>query len=182
MTRGRLYVVALIVLVAVLAINNAIMSPHSPRGGESAPMASGAERPLAPEISFALEPGKPAVPLSSLKGKVVILDFWATWCGPCRQSIPDLERIYKKYHSQGLEVVGISLDDSADPVPAVVKELGMTYPVVMGDSIPDLRSKYEFSGIPQMYLVDKQGRQGASFPGYDPSLDLESTVKQFLAE
>jgi thiol-disulfide isomerase/thioredoxin len=178
MTRGRWYVVALVSLVAVLAINSALM--RGPR--QSSAKAPGPERLDAPEVSLPLRPGQPAVPLSSLKGKVVVLDFWATWCGPCRQSIPELEKLYRKYQSQGLEVIGVSVDDTAEPVPAAVKELGMTYPVVLAKDIPDLRSKFVFESIPQMFIIDKTGKQAEAIPGYSPDRDLEPTIKQYLAE
>ena len=176
MPRGRLYVIVLITLVIILAINNALMKPIK---RSSTPHAA---RQDAPELTLPLEAGKPAVALSSLKGKVVILDFWATWCGPCRESIPDVEHLYEKYHGQGLEVVGISMDDTMEPVPQTVKQLGMTYPVVLGRDIPDLRSKFEVRGIPQMYVVDKQGQIAAAFEGYDPSRDMEAEIKPLLAE
>jgi len=182
MPRGRLYVIALIVLVAMLAINNALMRPPKQAGAVAAPTSSTVARAQAPELNLPLQPGKPAVALSSLKGKVVILDFWATWCGPCRESIPELEKLYEKYHAEGLEVVGISVDDSADVLPAAIKQLGMTYPVVLAGNIPDLRNKFQFNAIPQMYVLDKNGRQAANYDGYDPTLDLEGAIKPLLAE
>jgi len=182
MPRGRLYIILLVALVAMLAINNALMRPSKPGPMAAASQAPGTQRADAPALDIPLEAGKPTVPLSSFKGKVVVLDFWATWCGPCRQSIPDLEKLYKKYHSQGLEVIGVSVDDSWDPVPASIKELGITYPVVLSSNIPGIRSAFQFTGIPQMYLVDKNGRIGGSYEGYDPSRDLEAEIKPLLAE
>src|SRR5207302_6862438 len=112
--------------------------------------------------------------------KVVILDFWATWCGPCRDTIPEIEQLYKKYHAEGLEVIGISVDDTPEPVPAAVKELGMTYPVVQATDIPDIRSKFVFNSIPQLYIIDRQGRVAASVTGFGD--DLESRVAPLLKE
>jgi cytochrome c biogenesis protein CcmG/thiol:disulfide interchange protein DsbE len=182
MPRGRLYVIALIALVTMLAINNALMRPRKPVATTTEAAAPTVARAEAPELSLPLEPGKPSVTLASLKGKVVILDFWATWCGPCRESIPELEKLYTKYHAQGLEVVGVSVDDSADVLPAAIKALGMTYPVVLANNVPDIRNKFKFESIPQMFVVDKQGRQAANYEGFDPTLDLEAAIKPLLAE
>ena len=176
MPRGRLYVIALVSLLAILAINTAIRNSGAP----AARPGSTSERQDAPELSLPIEPGKPAVLLSSLKGKVVLLDFWATWCGPCRDSIPDVENLYKKYHSKGLEVIGISVDHTPEPVPAAVAQLGMTYPVVQAADIPEIRSKFQFDSIPQLYVIDKQGRVAASITG--ATGDFEAQITPFLAE
>ncbi len=138
----------------------------------------------APEIALPITKGSAPVALSSWKGKVVLIDFWATWCGPCRDSIPEIERIYQKYHGQGLEVVGISVDEAstAPLVPASVKELGMTYPVVLASDIADIRSKYVFSAIPHMFLIDKKGNISQSIEGYDPSGNLDAKVEALLKE
>ncbi len=187
MPRGRIYVAILVTLLAILVIKSAIVKPainttlDKPAAATEAASTS-PDRRAAPEMSLALETGKPGVPLSALKGKVIILDFWATWCGPCRQSIPDLQKLYVKYHSQGLEVVGISVDGSPAPVPEAVKQLGMTYPVVMANDIPDIRTKFQFSGIPQLYVVDRKGRIAGELAGYDPSRDIEPAIKKLLEE
>ena len=148
------------------------------RAGSDAPHLAG-KSSVAPDFTLESLDGK-NMRLSDLRGKAVLLNFWATWCGPCREAIPDLEKVYKKYHSQGLEVVGISVDHTADPVPAVVAELGMTYPVVQSEDIPDIRSKYQFNSIPQAYVIDKQGKVAASITG--AANDLEEQVKPLLAE
>src|SRR5437016_8335720 len=82
----------------------------------------------APEIGVRTKAG--SVKLSDLKGKVVLLDFWATWCGPCRMSIPGIERLYEKNHARGFEVLGISKDDNAagPAIASFIKEMGMKYP------------------------------------------------------
>lgn len=184
MPRGRLYAGLLIALLALFVVRNAIVKPGSAGliASEAARTAPVVERPPAPDFNMVLTPGAPPTALSSLKGKVVILDFWATWCGPCRMAIPELQKLYDKYHSQGLEVVGLSVDDTADPVPGTVKELGMTYPVTMAKDIPNLADKYAFYELPHMYIIDKLGRQAADFKGYNPNLNLEAAITTALAE
>ncbi len=163
----------------------AVLAGCGPHADSSAGVGSQAgETKVAPEIALPLKKGAAPVALSAWKGKVVILDFWATWCAPCRASIPEIERIYKKYHEKGLEVVGISVDEpgTAAGIPAAVAELGMTYPVVLYTDIPDVRTKYDFNGIPQLYLIDKKGNISDSISGLDESGSLDAKVEALLNE
>jgi thiol-disulfide isomerase/thioredoxin len=146
--------------------------------------ATATEGKAAPEIMLPLQKGAAPVALSHWKGKVVVIDFWATWCGPCRDSIPELERVYQKYHAKGLEVVGISTDAPADTakVPEAVKSLGMTYPVALAADIPDIDAKYPLEGIPQMYLIDKKGNISQAITGYGPGINLDAKVEALLNE
>ncbi|HRE83082.1 MAG TPA: TlpA disulfide reductase family protein [Opitutaceae bacterium] len=97
------------------------------------------------------------VTLSQFRGKVVLVDFWATWCAPCRAEMPAYVAIQKKYAEQGLVIVGISLDAQG---PVVVKKfidsLGITYPVVMGND--DVTEAYKVRVMPTTFLVDREGK------------------------
>lgn len=145
---------------------------------------TGSDIKAAPDIMLPVKRGAPPVALSAWKGKVVVLDLWATWCEPCRKSIPELERIYTKYHAKGLEVVGISTDEPKDvaKVAATMKELHMTYPVVLSSDIPDFDSKYEHSGLPSMFLIDRKGNISEAFAGYNPSSNLDAKIEAMLNE
>ena len=162
--------------VAVLLVG---CGPHADSNS-----AGGSEVQAAPEIALPVKRGAPPVPLSAWKGKVVLLDFWATWCGPCRESIPEIELIYQKYHAKGLEVVGISTDAPSDvpKIAAAMKKLGMTYPVVLSSDIPDIETKYEHPGLPHMFLIDKKGNISDSITGYRPGSNLDAKVEALLNE
>ncbi|HRP03289.1 MAG TPA: TlpA disulfide reductase family protein, partial [Opitutaceae bacterium] len=97
------------------------------------------------------------VALSQFKGKVVIVDFWATWCPPCRAEMPFYVNLYKKLADRGLVIVGISLDAQG---PGVVRKfvdsMGITYPIVMGDE--EVTTAYKVELMPTTFVVDREGR------------------------
>ena len=138
----------------------------------------------APELALPLTPNGPPTPISAFKGRVVILDFWATWCGPCRISIPELEAVYKKHQAEGLEVVGLSQDHSETrgQIPAAAAALGITYPLVVTDDIPDSNEHYGVDSLPTMVFIDRQGNIAGVVTGYHPAAELEAQVTELLAE
>ena len=115
------------------------------------------------------------VKLSDYRGKVVILDFWATWCPPCRRGIPDLIDLKKSYKNR-LAIIGISLDtDSKSDVVPFMKEYGINYKVVYGDN--DVVQKYgNIQSIPTTFIIDQSGNIVASFIG----LQRIETYKSYL--
>ncbi len=119
--------------------------------------------------------------LSELRGKAVLLDFWATWCGPCEETIPSLERLHEKYASGGLEVVGVSVDGAPKEVPRYVKAHGMRYRVLLD---PDQRvmERYGVSSIPTSVLIDPQGRIAQRWLGFDALVlaEQEKSVRLLL--
>src|SRR5271170_2946664 len=99
------------------------------------------------------------VDLANLRGKVVLIDFWATWCPPCRGEVPNVVAAYQKYHDQGFEVIGISLDQDKDALLSFTKQNGMVWPQYFdGKGWDNTVSKsFGIDSIPAMWLVDKKG-------------------------
>ncbi len=121
------------------------------------------------------------ITLSQLKGKVVILDFWATWCPPCRAAIPKLIELYDKYQSQGLVILGIALDERSNVI-KLVQEMGINYPVLFDDKVTS--KKYEIQSIPTLFVIDRKGKQvhkeiGFSKEGFK---QIEKKVVELLNE
>ena len=167
--------------IFVIALAMYLMTQKPPGLGDNG------KRAPAPDVTLVLEPGAKSVPLSSLKGKVVLLDFWATWCGPCKMSIPELERVYKKYQGKGVEVIGVSVDQpiSQPQIPEVQKALGMTYPIMIAMKAPDILKKYATGSIPALYVIDKQGDIRVVNQGFDPQkgmADVEELIDKLLNE
>ena len=120
--------------------------------------------------------------LKDLRGRVVLLNFFATWCAPCRQEIPDLERLYKRFNDQGLEIVGIALDmEGATLLNPFVQSFGITYPVVLGtrEVVVDYGG---IRGIPTSVLIDRDGRVAKHFVGFRPAQVFEKSVQELLGE
>lgn len=100
------------------------------------------------------------VDLASLRGKVVLIDFWATWCGPCMAEVPHVVEAYNKYHEQGFEVIGISFDTSRRALENVTRAKNMPWPQYFDGKgwRNDFGVKFGIHAIPTMWLIDQQGR------------------------
>ncbi len=142
---------------------------------------SGGDRLAASAADFKLEDlnGK-TVSLSDFRGKPVLIDFWATWCFPCREAIPEIEKLYKNYSGKGLVVLGVSIDSSEwESVRAFAKEAGITYPVLKGDE--DVTTRFQVRAIPMVVILDKQGKVVKRYFGIGSDGELEKGVKAILA-
>jgi len=103
--------------------------------------------------------------LSDYTGKVVLLSFWATWCGPCRKEMPGMQRLWQRYKDQGLVVVAVSVDKgSLKRVLSFVKRHVLTYPVLL-DPTGEVQNRYEVVGLPMSYIIGRDGKISARIIG-----------------
>jgi len=118
------------------------------------------------------------VKLSDFAGKVIILDFWATWCGPCKKGIPEFVELHKQYSKQGVTILGIALDDY-DAVKKFYKEYKMNYPVLIGSN--DVARLYGgIRGIPTAFVIGKDGSILQRYVGYQPKNVFEKEIRNAL--
>src|SRR4030095_777170 len=142
--------------------------------------AANASFEAAPDVEFQTLSGK-SFRLNELKGQVVLLNFWATYCIPCREEIPALNSLQHELAAKGLKVVGASLDDSVDDVNNYQKEVAkFEYDVLLGSS--DAKVKFEQSVLPTTYLIDRQGRIRQKIIGARDKATWEAAVKPLLDE
>src|SRR5215471_10528669 len=137
------------------------------------------DRKPAPEFTLKDVNGK-AVHISDYKGKVVLLDFWATWCGPCKIEIPWFMEMERKYKDRGFAVLGIAMDDEGwEAVKPFLADLGVNYRVVMGnDATAGMYGGVE--ALPTTFLIDKEGRIAAVHVGLASKKDFENGIEQLL--
>ena len=133
----------------------------------------------APQFSFSSLEGK-TVAMKDLANKVVVVDFWATWCPPCREEIPHLNRLYAELKGKGFEIVGISMDhEGTDVVKEFARELRIEYPIVMGDE-KDAEAFGGIMGLPTTFIIDRSGNIVKKYVGLPPAGDMERLVKELI--
>jgi cytochrome c biogenesis protein CcmG/thiol:disulfide interchange protein DsbE len=157
---------------AVVAAEIAIRAPSArpPPAGEPAP-------------AFTLpDLGGHPVSLASLKGRVVAVNFWATWCGPCREEIPELARAYLAHKGSCFEMLGVAEESgSAEEVAEAAGKLGVNYPVLL-DERSEAGDAFRVAGYPRTYLIDHEGRIRKVFEGTVDKSDLDEALAPLLAE
>ncbi|PYV03119.1 MAG: hypothetical protein DMG26_10035 [Acidobacteria bacterium] len=154
-------------------------APRENPSGLPLPHANPGGLPVAPLFSLPDLDGA-ALNLADYKGKVVLLDFWATWCGPCRSEIPGFVDLQNRYRDQGFQVIGVSVDESAKPVRKFREQYRMNYPVAMCDR--NVRQLYGLSGIPTTLLIGRDGRVYSKVVGASADLgEFDQRIQALLA-
>jgi cytochrome c biogenesis protein CcmG/thiol:disulfide interchange protein DsbE len=121
------------------------------------------------------------VALSSFKGKVILLNFWATWCGPCKAEIPGFVELQDQYGKDGLVVVGYSVDDEAPKAKAFADQFKMNYPVLLGLAREDVQDAFgPIWGIPASFIISRDGRVCQKHLGIAPKAVFEKQIKALL--
>jgi len=111
----------------------------------------------------------------------VLLDFWATWCVPCREEIPHFVELQEKYRGQGLQIIGVSMDDSVDPVRPFAEQFRINYPIVMGNA--KIGEEYGgVLGLPIAFLLDRDGRIVKKHIGATPAGVFEKEITSLLSK
>ncbi|MCB0284211.1 MAG: TlpA family protein disulfide reductase [Calditrichaeota bacterium] len=134
----------------------------------------------APDFKFKSLDGK-EVSLSDFKDKVVIVNFWATWCGPCIHEMPDLQKLSEKYKEKGLQVLGLTLQSRPNQIPEKVKSTGVTYPILL-DTEPAVEKFGGFNGIPQTFIIDRNGEIVEQITGPRSFKQFEKKILKLLPE
>jgi thiol-disulfide isomerase/thioredoxin len=154
----------------VESLGKVVPAPGSPRAGKDDPFA---------RLSLQDPQGR-TIRLGDFKGKVRLIDVWATWCGPCRMIIPHLNRLYDRYRGEGLVVIGVSVDSSPGDIVDFARTVRLGYPVgMMNREVRELLG--DSNAIPTSYLIDRNGRLRRKFIGFVEPETIEREVKRFLA-
>ncbi|HLY62567.1 MAG TPA: TlpA disulfide reductase family protein [Terriglobia bacterium] len=152
------------------------LTSNHPRPGA---IAAGGKHPVAPDFSLKDINGQ-TIHLADYRGKVLMIDFWATDCGPCRTEIPGFVQLQERYRDQGFMIVGISLDSGPEPVRDFYKEFKMNYAVALDSG--DLDERFGVTlGVPTTFLVGRDGRIYAKHVGAQDTSVFEQEIKSLLA-
>jgi peroxiredoxin len=136
----------------------------------------------APEFTLNALTGEPAA-LSQFKGQVVMLNFWATWCGPCQQEMPLLDQMYKKYKPAGFTLIGVNVDKEAPAVKQLLARKPVSFPVLL-DPANQVSKTYRVDEMPSTVIIDRKGAIRFVHRGYKPGdeNDYQDRIRQLIRE
>lgn len=172
MARMRVRILSLLAVCAMTVVGcGDVPDPKNPgsasSGGDGKGVKVGDTAP-----TFSLDSSNGAGKLEIKPGKVVIVDFWATWCEPCKKSFPKLQELYMKHKASGLEIVAISVDDEKNGIPDFVKTHGAKFPVGWDDG-KKVAERWKPENMPSSYVIDKKGVVKHVHRGYHDGEDAE---------
>lgn len=165
----RSFIFGALMLLIFLTVSCGFLRPHKlPPGTDAA--------------DFSLKDlNNKEIKLSNYRGKVVLLNFWATWCPPCVKEIPDLIKVQQTYKSKGLEIIGVSMDTgSEDDIKKFVKRFEINYPVVVGD-LKIVNDYGNISAIPTTFFIDRTGKVQTQVQGGLTTEEIEKIIEDLLA-
>jgi len=168
--------------IAVLAVAVAAVGFTSERAGAADRQGEGLLKTgtMAPDWTLKDAEGE-SHSLSDYEGKIVVLDFWATWCGPCVKAMPGLQKLHEAYADKGVAVIGMNTSESADPV-AFMKKKNFTYQLLL--NADPVSNAYQVRGIPAFYVLDGEGKIVYSAVGFSPGheKEIEKVINEELAK
>jgi cytochrome c biogenesis protein CcmG, thiol:disulfide interchange protein DsbE len=173
-------VAAIAIVAALVALLGYGVAQNEPDNSIDSAVAAG-RRPAAPALDLPRLDGAGRTSLASLKGKVVVLNFWASWCPPCRGEAPVLERWHRRIAPQNGTVLGVDVLDVDSDARAFAKRYGLTYPSVR-DGDGDSRRSFGVNGQPETIVVDRRGRIAATFRGPVTDAALQRVIPRLLRE
>ncbi len=137
---------------------------------------------LAPDFTLRTLEGQ-NLRLGEQRGRVVLVNFWATWCGPCRQEMPHLNKLYDKYKSSGFVLLGVNVDEDTRQAAGVASKLGVKFPV-LPDSDKRVSKQYDLSAMPSTVLIDRDGRVRYLHRGYQSGYEdtYDRQIRELLKE
>jgi peroxiredoxin len=186
MSRAVRWIIAVAAVVAlVYTLVPSLPGPSEIASGASSSAASGDVCPAdarTANLDFTVKDlNGTNVSLASFKGKVIVLDFWATWCAPCKAEIPGFVELQDAYGSQGLQMVGVSVDDKVETLRPFASEFKMNYPVLVGLGRDDLQDAYgPLWGIPTTFVISREGKICKKHSGLVGKDRYEKDIKALL--
>jgi len=171
---------SIVVLVVAVTVGAVVVARfRSSHGASAAPASLSSGRQIAPEFALESLDGKP-VHLSDFRGKDILLNFWATWCQPCKIEMPWFEQFEKQYGPQGLQVIGVAMDDgSKEDIAKFTKNLGVDYPILRGkESVGDAYGGVQF--LPATFYIARDGKVVDEVFGLKGRDEIEDIVKKTL--
>jgi peroxiredoxin len=136
----------------------------------------------APDFSLTDSDGN-VVSLSDMRGKVVLINFWATWCGPCRQEMPILEALYKRYETLGFTLLGVNVEENSSDAVSFLKETPVTFPILY-DPDNNVSRLFDVAAMPSTVIVDREGKMRFLHHGYQPGYEnaYQDQIRELIRE